>query len=126
AVERGGLDFACFDLTDPGPLRLERSGVTLAAGTVVNPVVLIANYVFDAIPQDCFAVRSGQLKESLARVELPAATPRPGDAGHLSRVALSFEERDTTPDYYAEPELNALLARYRERLPDTTFLFPAA
>ena len=37
----------------------------LSPESVRNPLVLIANYFFDSIPQDAFHVEGGQLYESL-------------------------------------------------------------
>jgi hypothetical protein len=60
-IEEGILDFAGFDATGGEEIRLERSGTVLGAGTLVNPLVnplvVIANYVFDGVPQDAFAIR---------------------------------------------------------------------
>ena len=39
-------------------VRLRHSGVVLTAGSLVNPVVLLSNYLFCAVEQDAFAVDS--------------------------------------------------------------------
>src|SRR6185503_18970612 len=67
-VDSGTLDYAQFDLLDLAPLQLLNSGATLRAGTVANPVVLIANYIFDSIPQDAVSIKDGQLYANLVTV----------------------------------------------------------
>ena len=42
-------------------LRLRASGKVLEPGAIANPVVLVANYLFDSIPQDLFSVEDGEI-----------------------------------------------------------------
>ena len=73
-LEAGVMDVAVFDADppgagpDPGPveLKLQYSGTVLSAkspGTLLNPggglnpVVVVANYVFDTLRQDAFQAR---------------------------------------------------------------------
>ena len=44
---------------------LRRRGITLSG--LANPLVVIANYVFDSVPADAFAVGDGALEECLGR-----------------------------------------------------------
>jgi len=124
-VEAGVLDFALFDAERPGPLRLQCSGETLAPGSLRNPPVILANYFFDGIPNDIFSVKSGELLET--RVTLTSAQPEPDllDPDLLARLTMSFEHHPGAPDY-EDPDANAILEEYRERLAEATFLFPCA
>lgn len=42
------------DLWESGCLRLELSGEELRPGDLDNPVIVVANYVFDSLKQDAF------------------------------------------------------------------------
>ncbi len=70
-VASGQLDFARFDATKDREIQLVRSGEILWAQTVKKPVVVLANYFFDSIPQDCFYIKDGQLYESLVTLSTP-------------------------------------------------------
>ena len=82
------VDFARFDVGVDRTLALRRRGIELKR--LANPLVVIANYVFDSVPADAFAVGDGTLEECLVSVsrrrgrndgaELRAA---PGRAGPL-------------------------------------------
>jgi hypothetical protein len=124
-LEAGLVDFALFDAEQPGDLCLAGSGEVLSPRQgLANPVVLIANYFFDSIPADCFTVRDGRLYESLAALSSPRDHEDDlDDPGLLSRVKIDFEQRPARADYYADPDLDAVLAAHRG-LADTTFLFP--
>lgn len=125
-IEQGLLDFARYDASADGEIRLSRSGETLSPGSLRNPLAVIANYVFDSIPQDAFAVRGGRLFELLATLTVPDEEEDLDDPTALQRVGLSWEERPATDDPYGDPELDAILREYAEGLSDTAVLFPSA
>jgi hypothetical protein len=125
-IEAGLLDFARFDAAEPGEIRLERSGVTLSPQTLRNPLVVIANYVFDGIPQDAFAARGGQLFEMLATLTVPDEEEDLDDPTILQRVEVAWEERPAAMEPYGDPELDAIPREYARRLKDSALLFPFA
>ena len=52
--DAGILDCATFDISKDEELHLRNSGEILRVGTLKNPLILIANYTFDSLPQDTF------------------------------------------------------------------------
>ena len=125
-IEQGILDFARYDASADGEIRLDRSGEALGPQSLRNPLVVIANYVFDGIPQDAFAVHGGRLFELLATLTVPDEEEDLDDPTILQRVELSWEERPATPEPYGDPELDAIMREYAEGLSDTAVLFPSA
>ncbi len=123
-VEAGQLDFALFDAEQPGDLILLQSGNTLSPGTVKNPLVVIANYFFDSIPQDSFTIDSNHLYENLVTLSSPQFEPDLNNPELLGCIEISYALNPVTSDYYDEPDLNRILHSYQERLTDTTILFP--
>ena len=124
-IEQGIFDFARYDASTDGEIRLDRSGEVLSPQTLRNPLVVLANYVFDGIPQDAFAVRGGQLLELLTTLAVPDEDEDLEDSTILQRVELSWEERPAPAEPYGDPELDAILREY-EGLADTAILFPSA
>jgi len=125
-LDSGLLDLACFDAARDTELRLAVSGRVLAPGAVRNPMVMIANYLFDSIPQDAFWIEDGRLYESLVTVTPRRRETHLDDPDLLSRVDLSFHYNPVDPDYYGDPDLDALLSETSRHLPATAFLFPVA
>jgi hypothetical protein len=123
-VQEGFLDFARFDLEQDDELQLIHSRKLLSPQTVRNPIILLANYVLDAIPADPFHIRDGQLFE--CRVTTTAIEPldEPIDPKVLKSIQITTEHQPITSDYYADPVWNAIMERYRRRLSNTTILFP--
>ncbi|WP_037498020.1 SAM-dependent methyltransferase [Solirubrobacter soli] len=87
-----GFQFARVDLT--GDIALDVSG----------PLVVIANYVFDSLPVDAFAVKDGVISECLVDED------------------FRFTRRPATG--YGDADLDALLEHYRTALDDTVFTIP--
>jgi tetratricopeptide (TPR) repeat protein len=125
-VEAGVLDFALFDSAAPQEMHLQELGTILAPGTVKNPLAVVANYVFDSIPADAFAIRGGRLHESLVTISASDPEPAPADPELFNLLRPSYEHRPTGADYYDDADWNAVLHGYTERLNDTVVLFPVA
>ena len=120
----GLLDFALFDAQTPQALHLVHSKQTLSPEAIHNPFILIANYFFDSIPQDCFTITDGQLCENLLTLYSSQPEPDYTDAALWHRLELAYEAIPLQQPYYDNEDYNQILARYEEFLPDTTLLFP--
>ena len=123
-VAAGRLDFAPFDASLDREIRCS-SGTVLAPGTLANPLAVIANYVFDSLPQDCFFLtEEGELRIGLVTLTSPRAEPILDDPEVLERVEIAWSQGPEVDGYYGEPDLDRLLTGYRGRLRDTALLFP--
>lgn len=122
----GLLDFALFDAESPGPLRLLHGGEIISPETFENPLVVIANYVFDSLPQDVFLIEGGTLYESRVTVSSSQPEPDADDPSLLSRIELEYGFAPLAGAAYGEPGLDRLLEEYRQRLDGTCLLFPCA
>lgn len=117
----GLLDFARFDTGTSAEMLLEASGERIGPGSTA-PLVVIANYVFDGIPQDAFAVSGGSLYECHAAEHGRQAGP-PGD-GAIPSFGLTFARVPCGAGRYPDPSWNAALAACVDGLSDGAFLFP--
>lgn len=123
-LEQGLLDFACFDAENDQSITLNCSGETLEPGCLSNPMVVIANYVLDSIPQDLFLIQNGQLSESLVTLAVPGTEPDINDPEILSQLDVSYTQQAIDSDFYDDAGLNEVLKAYQQTLTDTYLLFP--
>ena len=56
-LDSGQLDMAIFDAVNDSTIKLTRSGIELGPGKCVNPICVVANYLFDTLCHDIFQVR---------------------------------------------------------------------
>ena len=128
--DKGLLDVAVFDVTRSDEIVLQRRGERIGVGDLRRPLTVIANYVFDSIPQDLFALSQSETGESQieeCRVSLIVdADPNTLDIAELlQRVQCQFHREPLTGSYYPEPALQAILEEYGRTLRRTHLLFPA-
>lgn len=83
-----------------------------------GPLVVIANYVFDSLPQDAFAIEDGHVHEMLQ------TTSAEGDPAILENLRFSYEKRKISSEHYSNALWNSILEHYRTRISRATVLFP--
>src|SRR5712691_184237 len=105
----------------------------LQAGEEINssflsrngPLVVIANYVFDSLPQDAFLVQEGKISEALVTTRSPVRSDGDNAPETLSRLQFSYRNVEVPPNRYPDESWNRILDLYRSRLPAATVLFPS-
>jgi hypothetical protein len=123
-IEAGVLDFALFDVMEKRPLTLHHAHITLTPDRMANPLILIANYFFDSIPQDSFVIEAGQLCQNLLTLLSHQPEPDLADPTIWERLELAYEAIPLAEPPYEEPVYNQILAGYEAILPDTAVSFP--
>ena len=125
-IERGKLDFACFDVEKDREIQLSYSGKILSPDTIKNPVVVLANYVFDSIPQDAFYLENGELYERLVTLSTSQPPAEINTPELLKHLKVTYNNHPVTNPYYNDPDFNQILQDYQQQLTHTTLIFPAA
>lgn len=124
-VEQGILDFATFDIENDEDLLLRHSQTRIEPDSNGNPVVILANYVLDSIPQDLFSIVNGELFDRLSTIRSSQEEPDLSDPELISRIQIEYENESVADVPYDEdPVFNQILDEYRERLANTDILFP--
>jgi len=125
-VTEGVLDFGRFDAEQDTELHLEGSGITIREGELTQPVVLVANYFFDSIPQELIYVSEGHIYEVDVEMEFPEPRESLARSEWLQQVALRYAYR-RAPAYEQETyPYRDVIAVYQEQLEDSHILFPRA
>lgn len=115
------------EFVDNGMLQFEilRAGERLDSPflSMPSPLVVIANYVFDSLPQDAFVIHEGQISEWLVTTTA-AAEGKEDSPVELSKLHLAFKNVKLPEHRYADEAFNKILELYRSRLSHATILFP--
>jgi len=120
----GRLDVAYFDAIGSQELELRHAGITIAAADLQQPLLAIANYFFDSLPNDLFYFKDGQL--SSCTVALTSAVDPTGldEAALFAALELVYDTAPLARPGYENPIFNSILAGYRQLVFNTFLLFP--
>jgi tetratricopeptide (TPR) repeat protein len=121
----GVLDMARFDIDAPGELALRVGGGTVGWESLYHPLVVIANYVFDSVPQDLFHIADGRCDHSLASLTIDENPDGLNSAALFAKLRVHYRDQPLAGAPYSEPWLQRLLDDYARELNDTHVLFPA-
>jgi tetratricopeptide (TPR) repeat protein len=123
----GLLDLAFFDVNHSTQLHLQNRDRVLTAGGCAKPLVIIANYLFDSIPQELFFINEGQIYQCWVSLLSETDPTRLDEMELLGHVHCKYDYQLLTQLPYAEePYLHQLLMEYHQTLSDTHLLFPVA
>jgi hypothetical protein len=125
-ITEGLLDFAKFDAVHDTELNLVLSGTTIREGDLKQPLIIVANYFFDSIPQELIYIGDGQIYEADVQVEYPERHESLKPSEWLEQITLQYEYR-RAPEYEQEtyPYRN-VMSVYQDQLEDSHILFPAS
>ena len=126
------LDFAEYTVGEEmASLHLLESGLDLNHSTYgsedAKPWVVIANYVFDTLPQDIFRVEDGNLLAGLTPETIPEYnddTSSLNNGKSFQQLGITIEHHSVQLPYYNQEHFDTILAAYKDTLPNQTFLFP--
>ncbi|HTM43171.1 MAG TPA: SAM-dependent methyltransferase [Terriglobales bacterium] len=125
-VKAGILEFQLHRAEeDTSSAAATSSTVANPASQATGPLVVIANYVFDSLPQDAFIITGGEISEALVTTtRVNAGATASQEVPKLSDLQLSFKNVPVPPGRYPDKSWNEILEHYRSRLSATTVLFP--
>lgn len=124
-IDKGMLDFALFDAEHSEHLALKHTGVVLGPGSSDQPLIVMANYFFDTIPQDLFRIRDGTIEGCLVSLSTGADPSKASVAELIDMLEIGYEYEKLARSPYADyPVADKILREYGSGLRHTHLLFP--
>ncbi len=123
-IEKGLIDFAIFDMETERPITLIKQNIRLNPEVLVNPLTLFANYIFDTISHDSFAVHEGKLYELLLSLSTDENNMENNRPVSMEKISVDYSVHEIRSAYYNDPHLDSILDEYKKTLTETSFLFP--
>lgn len=103
--ENGQLDAGIFDAVNDRSIKLWKADKVLGPDSCKNPIVIVANYLFDTLYHDIFQVDHGQLLEGLVSVgSKHSEETDPLEPEIIQRLDNHYKYIPTTSSYYNEEE----------------------
>ncbi|MBK8700707.1 MAG: SAM-dependent methyltransferase [Saprospiraceae bacterium] len=124
--ESGKLDVAYVDAIETTEIKLLISGEVIGAHTLQQPLVIVANYFFDSIPQHLFYLKAGEL--ALCSLALDADVDPASVAATelLPQLKLRYDTSTVSLPFFHETVADQILENYGENLKESCLLFPHA
>jgi hypothetical protein len=134
-AEEGLIDYAKYNPACDTTIDLILSREQIAPGKVKSPIVFIANYLFDVLPQDLFSLEDNTVFANLIKLVTDNREIDTESEDFLSHLWMTIEKEDIDPSHhYDDPFIskvfNNVISHYREYLSESKishrFLFPFA
>jgi uncharacterized protein Usg len=124
--KKGQLDHCLFNAQETQEIKLELSGKTLNKASLGLPLILIANYFFDTLPQDLFFIENHTLHACYTETILPGNIANKTAKDLITEIIIRETDKSllhTMP--YPETFFNRILEQYLDQLETGTYLlFP--
>jgi tetratricopeptide (TPR) repeat protein len=121
--DKGILDFALFDAEKDTELSLMISGKKLSPSLLnqtSNPLLVIANYVFDSMKNDIFYIENNKAMEAFTNI----TTLSENDERTLNNIQLKLTYKEKKSPCYEDTKLNAIIESYTQNLDQSYILMP--
>ncbi len=123
-LEKGLIDFAIFDMETEKPITLIKKQIRLSPDELVNPLTVFANYIFDTVSHDSFAVHQQKLYELTLSLSTDEKNLDHGKPIDMEKISVDYNVHEIRNAYYGDPHLDAILDEYKKSLSETSFLIP--
>jgi tetratricopeptide (TPR) repeat protein len=124
-VEQGILDFAHFDAEHDTELHLTQSKIVIRPGDLQQPLLVVANYFFDSIPQELLYFGENEIYECRVSLHYPDGSDELNSSDRLAKVIPEYHYLRTTEFEQESYPYSDVIALYRDKLEDSHILFPA-
>lgn len=122
----GLMDIALFDMNNPAQFNLQVSGKKITSDQLTYPIVFIANYVFDTIPQELFYFSNNNAKACLVTLSTEEEVGSLPASEILGKVSIQYEVGETAKNKtFEEPYLEKILEGYKGELENEYVFLPA-
>ncbi len=122
--EQGLLDISFFDAKDNRELFLRKSKNTISHSGLEQPILAIANYFFDSLPNELYYFKDGSIFD--CSVSIDSAKDPMGKSAHelIQEMELTYHTSTLKEADFENEVFNTILSEYNEECDDTYILFP--
>jgi tetratricopeptide (TPR) repeat protein len=123
-IDQGILDFARFDAVQDTELNLVHAKLSIRPGDLQQPLLIVANYFFDSIPQELIYVDEGKIYECEVSIQYSAEADPDNPSDALGKIIPQYHYRRAAGYEEETYPYQDVIALYQEKLEDSHILFP--
>lgn len=124
-IEQGIVDTCLFDITKNDQVVLRHSGAVLKKESLSQPLVVIANYIFDTVPQELYYIENKKVYNCYVSASVSRGNYHPDRMPSPAELFLKYDYREREEALDASGILPGLLNQYREEVSGSHLLFPS-
>ena len=123
-LEKGELDIAYFDAIGSKELHLRYAQKTIHAMELKTPIVAIANYFFDSIPNDLYYIKDRSVSSCALSITSKVDPAETEMSRVFKEMKMTYHMEPVEASPYADPMLNEILEEYKDLVSDTYIFYP--
>ncbi len=123
--EEGILDLAYFDAVGSNELHLRYANKTISPKSLKQPILAIANYFFDSIPNDLYFIADKSISTCSVSIDSKIDPAGMTAESLLKNIKMTYHKEQMVKSQYKDPVLNEMLEEYRHSVTNTFLFFPA-
>ena len=123
-LKEGLLDLAYFDAIGSKEIYLRHSKKTIYPKDLVQPILAIANYFFDSIPNDLYFIKDNVISTCSISIESSLDPKLVSTESLLKNIKTTYENEVINSPQYKEPIFNEMLEEYKGQVSNTYLFFP--
>lgn len=121
---QGLLDVSYYDAIDSEVIHLRHAGISIEKGDLKQPILAIANYFFDSLPNDLFVIDKKKISTCSVALESTIDPSTIDTSTLLKNLRLSYEQIAIKDNHYEDPQLGDILRAYGKLSYNTHIFFP--
>ncbi len=122
--EAGTLDVAHYDATERKELYLRHSKKTIKPQDLNQPILAIANYFFDSIPNELVHIQNSIVSDCAISISSSVDPAGMNTDSLLQHMEISYTKSLLDISTYQDPLMNEILEDYRAQIKNSYLFFP--
>lgn len=122
--DSGLLDVALFDIGDTDTLHLQVSGTSISTGQLAQPLVVLANYVFDGVPQELIFLKDGIVHDCLVSLATTVDPDTLDPSACIEHLHYHYDYQPRSAPF-ADAAMDALAVHYQRAATEGHVLLPS-
>jgi tetratricopeptide (TPR) repeat protein len=123
-LEQGILDVSYFDALESQTLYLRNAKKTITPQALNQPVLAIANYFFDSLPNDLFFIHQDVISACSVAIHSKENPEGMNKEELIKNMDLSYHRAIPDSPIYEDQLINSILEEYRGLFSNTYVFFP--
>lgn len=123
--EAGQLDLCYFDAVDSINLQLRKSKRNIVSQSLAGPLIVIANYFFDSIPNELFFIKDQAIWNCKVSMQSEEDPKHMNTEALIKNMELTYTKTASTELIYENSSMQELLENYRLALNESYLFFPS-